>query len=61
MPVLCGIAFVLFWDLAVEARGNVRFYARWPLPLRAGLYAASVYLLAFGATTATSAFIYFQF
>jgi alginate O-acetyltransferase complex protein AlgI len=54
-----GVLFV--WDLMVERTGNVQFYARWPLAVRAFIFAAMVYLLAFGATTATSAFIYFQF
>ena len=58
---MAGIGFLLAWDATVEGTGNVRFYATWPLVARAGLYAAMVYLLAFGATTAPAAFIYFQF
>ena len=66
MPVppaasLLGIAVLFLWDAAIERRGDVQFYARWPMVVRAGLYAGMIYLLAFGATTATSAFIYFQF
>lgn len=56
-----GIGFILVWDILIERTGNVRFYQTWPLAVRAGIYAGMIYLLAFGATTATSAFIYFQF
>ena len=35
--------------------------ATFALPFRAALYAVAIYLLAFGATTTPSAFIYFQF
>ncbi|MFV0293332.1 MAG: hypothetical protein ACK5II_08990, partial [Paracoccus sp. (in: a-proteobacteria)] len=56
-----GIAFLLVWDILTEWTGNTRFYQTWPLLIRAGIYAGMLYLLAFGATTATSAFIYFQF
>jgi D-alanyl-lipoteichoic acid acyltransferase DltB (MBOAT superfamily) len=58
---LLAMVFLLAWDVMIERTGDVRFYARWPLVLRAALYAAMIYLFAFGATTATSAFIYFQF
>ncbi|MEM6742401.1 MAG: MBOAT family O-acyltransferase [Pseudomonadota bacterium] len=58
---LLGLGFLFVWDVLTERSGDVRFYARWPLVVRAGLYAGMVYLLAFGATTAASAFIYFQF
>lgn len=61
VPALVGMLALLAWDLGTEARGNVRFYASWPLPFRAALYAVAIYLLAFGATTTPSAFIYFQF
>jgi D-alanyl-lipoteichoic acid acyltransferase DltB (MBOAT superfamily) len=61
VAALVGMAFLLVWDVLVERSGNVRFYETWPVALRAGLYAGMVYLLAFGATTATAAFIYFQF
>ena len=61
LAALLGIGFLFVWDVAVERSGNVRFYAGWPVAMRAGLYAGMIYLLAFGATTATSAFIYFQF
>ncbi|MEM7668477.1 MAG: MBOAT family O-acyltransferase, partial [Pseudomonadota bacterium] len=58
---LLAIGLLLVWDILIERSGDVRFYMRWPLAARAGLYAGMVYLFAFGATTATSAFIYFQF
>jgi len=58
---LLGIAFLVFWDIMTERFGDVQFYAGWPALIRAGLYAGMIYLLAFGATTSTSAFIYFQF
>ena len=61
IAAVLGMGFLLVWDSLVEITGNVRFYDRWPLVIRAGLYAGMIYLLAFGATTATSAFIYFQF
>ncbi|MFD3191552.1 MBOAT family O-acyltransferase [Sedimentitalea sp. HM32M-2] len=56
-----AMAFLLVWDMLIERSGDVRFYQSWPLALRAATYAGMIYLLAFGATTATSAFIYFQF
>ena len=56
-----GIAFLFAWDVLIEKSGNVRFYSRWPIMIQSGLYAGMIYLLAFGGTTATSAFIYFQF
>jgi D-alanyl-lipoteichoic acid acyltransferase DltB (MBOAT superfamily) len=58
---LLAMGFVFLWDAAIEVSGLVRFYALLPMPVRAILYAGMIYLLAFGATTATSAFIYFQF
>lgn len=58
---LLGIGFLFIWDLLSEYSNNTQFYAGWPLVFRAALYAGMIYLLAFGATTATSAFIYFQF
>ncbi|MEM7768689.1 MAG: MBOAT family O-acyltransferase, partial [Pseudomonadota bacterium] len=58
---LLGLGFLFVWDVLIERSGDVRFYDRWPAPVRAGLYAGMVYLFAFGAATATSAFIYFQF
>lgn len=64
MPPLAaflGIAFLLCWDGLTEYTGRVRFYRGWPAPVRAAIYAGMIYLLAFGATTATAAFIYFQF
>lgn len=56
-----AMAVLLVWDMLIERSGDVRFYQSWPLAVRAGIYAGMIYLLAFGATTATSAFIYFQF
>ena len=61
IATLLGIVFLLVWDMFSEATKDPAFYARWPMVLRAGLYAGMVYLLAFGSTTTTSAFIYFQF
>ena len=58
---LLGLAFLLVWDISVERSGDVAFYRKWPLVVRAVLYAGMLYLFAFGATTDTSAFIYFQF
>lgn len=60
-PALCGLFFLLIWDIYIEISGKVNFYANWPTPWRASLYATSIYLLAFGATSTPSAFIYFQF
>ena len=57
---LClGLLFV--WDLMTEKSNEVHFYERWPTPVRTAMYASMFYLLAFGSTTATSTFIYFQF
>ncbi len=61
MAALFGMVFLFVWDLLIERSGNVQFYARWPRIIRSGIYASMIYLLAFGATTTTSAFIYFQF
>lgn len=61
LAAILAMAFVFAWDVLIERSGNVRFYASWPLPVRAALYAGMIYLLAFGATTQTSNFIYFQF
>ena len=58
---MLALGFLFVWDVMVERVGDVQFYARWPMVIRAGLYAGMIYLLAFGATTQTSAFIYFQF
>ncbi|MEP5153687.1 MBOAT family O-acyltransferase [Planktotalea sp.] len=58
---LLGIAILLFWDIFTERTRDVEFYTRWSTLTRAGLYAVMIYLLAFGATTNTSTFIYFQF
>ena len=61
IAAVLGMAVLFVWDALIEKTGNVQFYAGWPMVLRAGLYAGMIYLLAFGATTETSAFIYFQF
>lgn len=58
---MLGLGFLLVWDVLTERNDDPQFYARWPMMMRAALYAGMIYLLAFGATTATSAFIYFQF
>jgi alginate O-acetyltransferase complex protein AlgI len=58
---LVGMLALLLWDIGIERTGNPRFYDVLPSPLRGALYAAMIYLLAFGATTGTSGFIYFQF
>lgn len=58
---LLGICVLICWDMLTERRHNVRFYESWPSVARAGLYAGMAYLLAFGATTAPTSFIYFQF
>ena len=59
-PTILAILGLILWDLLIERYGAT-FYAGWSTALRGALYAAMIYLLAFGATTATSAFIYFQF
>ena len=61
IAVFLGIGFLFLWDVLSERSGDHAFYGRWPVPIRACLYASMIYLLAFGATTQTSAFIYFQF
>ncbi|SEW44315.1 D-alanyl-lipoteichoic acid acyltransferase DltB, MBOAT superfamily [Cognatiyoonia koreensis] len=60
-PALLGMVFLFVWDMFTERTGNVRFYSGWPLVSRAALWACMIYLFAFGATTTTSSFIYFQF
>ena len=61
IAALIGMAFLFAWDVLIERTGDVRFYAGWPMLARASLYGFMVYLLAFGATTVPSVFIYFQF
>lgn len=61
LAAFLAMGFLFAWDCLTERSGNVRFYDSWPIWVRAGLYAGMIYLLAFGATTATSSFIYFQF
>jgi alginate O-acetyltransferase complex protein AlgI len=58
---MLGMAMLLVWDILIEREDDVRFYQKWPMLIRAGLYAGMIYLLAFGSTTATTSFIYFQF
>lgn len=60
VPTVLAIASLFLWDALIERLGPT-FYAGWATTLRGALYAGMVYLLAFGATTTTSAFIYFQF
>ena len=61
LAALVAIGFVFAWDLVTELTGEVQFYRGWPIVMRATLYSLMIYLLAFGATTTPSAFIYFQF
>ncbi len=61
VPALAAIAFVACWDGTMDLRRDGRFYETWPLPVQGMLFACMIYILAFGATTAPSAFIYFQF
>ena len=63
LPIATVIALpgLLFWDLMTEVSNSSRFYEKTPPAFRAILYASMIYLLAFGATTSTSTFIYFQF
>lgn len=61
VAALLGIVLVFAWDACVERSGDVRFYDHWPMVARATLWGILIYTLAFGATTATSAFLYFQF
>lgn len=58
---LAGIMLLFIWDLCNEVSGNSRFYEALPAPARAALWSGMLYFLAFGLTTTTTAFIYFQF
>lgn len=58
---LAGIVLLLVWDWCIEVSRNERFYEAMPAPARAFMWSGMLYFLAFGLTTATSAFIYFQF
>ncbi len=58
---LIGIGYLFVWDLFSHLQKSDIFYEKWPMIIRATLYAFMVYLLAFGATTSPSTFIYFQF
>lgn len=60
-PAIIGIGFVVAWDLCTELAGKSRFYLAWPSVVRAAVYASMINLLAFGATTPSGTFIYFQF
>lgn len=61
LAAMLGMVLLLVWDVMIARSGDDRFYERWPILIRAGLYAGMIYLLAFGATTSASTFIYFQF
>lgn len=61
VPAICGMIFLLAYDIAAEFSRSAQFHVRWPVMLRGGFYASMIYLLAFGATTETASFIYFQF
>lgn len=61
IPAITAIAFVACWDGAMDLRRDGRFYEKWPLPVQGMLFSCMIYILAFGATTSPSAFIYFQF
>ncbi|MGV6819727.1 MAG: MBOAT family O-acyltransferase [Parvularcula sp.] len=61
LGAIVGIAFILIWDILTEVTKQVRFYERWPILLRATAYALMIYILAFGGSSPTGAFIYFQF
>lgn len=58
---MAGIVLLIVWDLCVEITGKSRFYEALPSPSRALMWSAMLYFLAYGLTTTTSAFIYFQF
>ena len=60
LPAVLAILALFIWDLMIERYGAT-FYAGLPTIFRGAMYASMIYLLAFGATTTTSAFIYFQF
>lgn len=61
LATLLGICLLCFNDLAAYRSGRATFYRDWAVPLRAGLYAALVFLTIMGMANARSAFIYFQF
>lgn len=56
-----GVCMLLSYDFLAYRSGRATFYRAWPVPLRAGLYAALVFLTLMGLANARSAFIYFQF
>jgi alginate O-acetyltransferase complex protein AlgI len=58
---MAGIMLLFVWDMCIEVTGKNRFYEAMPPPARAMMWSAMLYFLAFGLTTTTSAFIYFQF
>jgi D-alanyl-lipoteichoic acid acyltransferase DltB (MBOAT superfamily) len=58
---LLGVVVLLAYDLAGYRSGTPAFYQRWPVVLRALLYAAMLVLVLMGLANARSAFIYFQF
>jgi alginate O-acetyltransferase complex protein AlgI len=61
LATLLGVALLALYDLAAYRSGRATFYRALPLPLRAGFYAALVFLTLMGMANARSAFIYFQF
>ena len=61
VPAICAMVFLLAYDISAELSHNSQFHQRWPMALRGGFYASMIYLLAFGATTESANFIYFQF
>jgi D-alanyl-lipoteichoic acid acyltransferase DltB (MBOAT superfamily) len=61
LAALLGVCFLFLWDLMIERTADSVFYRKFNVYSRVVLYALMIYLLAFGATSQTSAFIYFQF
>jgi hypothetical protein len=61
LSALLGLPLLAVMEVIEFFAGNPRYYQRWPLPIRAALYSALLFILLMGTSNARSEFIYFQF
>jgi alginate O-acetyltransferase complex protein AlgI len=61
LAALIGIILLLIIDLAHYVFGKATFYRRWPVQIRAALYAALLMVILMGLSNTGTTFIYFQF
>jgi len=61
IATLLGIVFLFLFDFSSVYHDNAAFYFSYPKLSRSFLYAATIFILLMGMTTAPAEFIYFQF